>query len=84
MLKWEKIDYSTKIACAFPCINRGIIDDTRKHIDLPARIYANDALMLVTSIEHMKMVLAAMIETNFFVVGKLYEKVWQCPLTMNK
>ena len=40
--------------------------------------------MLATSIEHMKMVLAAMIEAIFVVMGKLNESVWQCPLAMDK
>ena len=53
MLKWEKIDHNENKVCAFPCaINRGIIDGAGKQINLPARIYVEDALMLATSIEH--------------------------------
>ena len=40
--------------------------------------------MLATSIEHMKMVLVAMIEAIFDVMGKPNESVWQCPLAMDK
>ena len=40
--------------------------------------------MLATSIEHMKMVLAAMIEAIFVVMGKPDESVWQCHLAMDK
>jgi hypothetical protein len=41
--------------------------------------------MLATSIEHMKMVLAAMIEAIFTVmVGEPNDSVRQCPLAMNK
>ncbi len=39
MLKWEEIDPSTKLTPAFSCtINRGIMDDARNRMDLPARI----------------------------------------------
>jgi hypothetical protein len=40
--------------------------------------------MLATSIEHMKMVLAAMIEAIFIVMSEPNESVWQCPLAMDK
>ena len=53
-------------------------------INLPACIYVDHALMLATSIEHMKMVLAAMIEAIFVVMGKPDESVWQCHLAMDK
>ncbi len=60
MLKWKKFDHNAKKVCAFLCaINQGIIDKVGKRINLPACIYVDDALMLATSIEHMKMVLAA-------------------------
>ncbi len=63
MLKCDAIDPNATKVRAFPCaINRGIIDGNGKRINLPARIYVDDALMLATSIEQMKMVLAAMIE----------------------
>jgi hypothetical protein len=39
--------------------------------------------MLATSIEHMNMVLAAMIEAIFTVMGKPNDSVWQCPLAMD-
>ena len=63
MLKWETIDQNAKKVQALSCaINCGIIDEDGKRINLPARIYVDNALMLATSIEHMKMVLAAMIK----------------------
>ena len=40
--------------------------------------------MLATSIAHMKMVLAAMIEAIFVVRGEPDKKFWQCPLAMDK
>ena len=76
---------NAKKVCAFPCaINRGIIDEAGKWINLPACIYVDDALMLATSIKHMKMVLAAMIEAIFVVMGKPKESIRQCPLAMDK
>jgi hypothetical protein len=62
MLKWEEIDPSAKLTPAFSCtINCGIMDDAGNRIDLPACIYVDDALMLALNVDHMKMVLAAMI-----------------------
>jgi hypothetical protein len=70
---------------AFSCaINQGIIDEAGKQINLPAHIYVDNALMLATSSEHMRMVLAAMIEAIFVVKGEPNESVWQCPLAMDK
>jgi hypothetical protein len=40
--------------------------------------------MLATSIEQMKMVLGAMIEAIFTVMGKPNDSVRQCPLAMDK
>jgi hypothetical protein len=40
--------------------------------------------MLATSIEHMKMVLAAIIEAIFVVMGEPNDSVRQCPLAMDK
>jgi hypothetical protein len=69
MLKWEEIDPSAQLTPAFSCtINRGIIDDARNWIDLPACIYVNDALMFALDVNHMKMVLAAMIKAIFVVM----------------
>ena len=84
MLNWEKINHSTKKVHAFPCaINQGIIVGAGKQINLPARIYVDDALMLATIIKHMKLILAAMIEAIFVVMGKPNESVQQCPLAMD-
>ncbi len=85
MLKWDVINPNATKVRAFPCaINRGIIDESGKQINLPARIYVDDALMLATSIEQMKLVLAAMIEAIFTVMGKPNDSVCQCPLDMDK
>jgi hypothetical protein len=85
MLKWEEIDSSAELTPAFSCtINRGIMDDAGNRIDLPARIYFDDALMLALDVDHMKMVLAAMIEAIFIVMGEPNVAVRQCPLAMDK
>jgi hypothetical protein len=71
MLKWEEIDPSAKLTPAFSCTtNCRIIDDAGNRIDLPTCIYVDDALMLALDIDHMKMVLAAMIEAIFVIMGK--------------
>ncbi len=85
MLKWEEIDPFTKLTPAFSCtINRGIMDDAGNWMDLSARIYVNDALMLTLNTDHMKMVLAATIKTIFVVMGKPDVAARQCPLAMDK
>ncbi len=83
MLKWEDIDPSAELTPAFSCtINRGIMDNARNRIDLPTRIYVNDALMLALDVDHMKMVLAATIKAILIVMGELdvvvrqYRLVW--------
>jgi hypothetical protein len=85
MLKWEEIDPSTKLTPAFSCtINRGIMNDARNQIDLPASIYVNNVLMLALNVDDMKMVLAATIEAIYMVMGKLDVAVRQRPLAMDK
>ncbi len=85
MVKWEEIDPSAKLTPAFACtINCGIMDDAGKWRDLPARIYVDEALMLVLDADHIKMVLAATIEAIFVLMGKSDVKVSQCPLAMDK
>jgi hypothetical protein len=85
VLKWEEIDPSAELTPAFYCtVNRGIIDDAGNRIDLPARIYAVNALMLALDVDHMNMVLAATIKAIFVVMGKPDIVVRQCPLAMDK
>ncbi len=85
MLKWKEIDPSAKLTPAFSCsINCGIIDDARNRIDLPAHIYVDNALMLALDVDHMKMVLAATIESIFVVMDEPDVVVRQCPLAMDK
>ncbi len=85
MLKWEEIDPSIELTPAFSCtINCGIMDDAGNRMDLPARIYVDDTLMLALNVDHMKMVLAATIEAIFVVMGKTDVAARQCPFAMNK
>jgi hypothetical protein len=85
MLKWEEIDPSAKLTPTFSCtINPGIIDDAKNWIDLPASIYVDNALMLALDIDHMKIVLAAMVKAIFVVMGKPNVPVRQRPLVMDK
>jgi hypothetical protein len=85
MLKWEEIDPSTELTPTFSCtINRGIIDDAGNWIDLSACMYVDNALMLALDIDHVKIVLAAMIKATFVVMGKPNVMVRQCPLVMDK
>ncbi len=59
------------------------MDDAGNRIDLPARIYVNNALILALNVDHMKMVLVATIEAIFIVMGKPDIAVRQCPLAMD-
>jgi hypothetical protein len=85
MLKWEEIDPSAELTPAFSCtINRGIMDDAKNRINLPACMYVDDALMLALNIDNMKMVLAATVEAIFIVMCEPDIAVRQCPLAMDK
>jgi hypothetical protein len=84
-MKWEEIDPSAKLTPAFSCtINCGIMDDAGNRMDLPARIYVDNALMLALNVDQMKLVLAATIKAIFLVMGKPDVEVRQCPLAMDK
>jgi hypothetical protein len=53
------------------------------HSTKKVHAFPDDALMLATIIKHMKLILAAMIEAIFVVMGKPNESVRQCPLAMD-
>ena len=85
MIKWDDPYPLANITPARPCnINKGIMNESGIPIDLPARIYVDDAIMLSSNANHMKMVLAAMIESIFVVMGEPEEELRQCPLAMDK
>ena len=86
MLSWETtedhpIDVTPATSCA---INTGILDEQENLVPCPARIYVDDALLLALSKGHMELVLAALIEVIFMVMGAPDETVRQCPLTLDK
>ena len=85
MLKWDETDPHVTITHAYPCaINQGIINENEICLDLLARIYVDDALMLAIDRAHMEMVLAAVIKVIFVVMGEPKIAVRQCPLAMDK
>jgi hypothetical protein len=85
MISWAKHDPTAKITPAVPCsINKGTLEAHGNRAKLPARIYVNDALMLALSRCHMELVLAALIEAIFVIMGKPATTVHQCPLAMDK
>ena len=85
MVKWDDPYPLANIFPAHPCnINKGIMNESGNPIDLHACIYVDDAIMLSSNANHMKMVLAAMIESIFIVMGEPEEELRQCPLAMDK
>jgi hypothetical protein len=63
MISWATQDPAPDLARAIPClINTGVLNNQGNKVLLPARIYVDDALMLATSKENMKQVLAALIK----------------------
>jgi len=80
MISWAKEDPTAEITPAFPCaINKVTLDDS-----LPARIYANDALLLGISRQQMELRLAVLIEAIFAIMGTPDTIVRQCPLALDK
>jgi hypothetical protein len=80
MFKWDETNPHVLITRAYPCaINWGIINENGTCLDLPARLYINDALELATDRAHMETVLAAAIKAIFDVMGKP-----DTPLAMDK
>ena len=89
MISWAKYDPNAKITPDVPCLmNKGTLDYKGNRSKLPARMYVDDALMLALSNLgskcHMKLVLAALIEAIFVIMGKPDTAVCQCPLAMDK
>jgi hypothetical protein len=65
-------------------MNKVTLEAHGNRAKLPARIYADDALMLALSRCHMKLVLAAPIKAIFAIMGKPDTTLCQCPLVMDK
>jgi hypothetical protein len=85
MIFWVTQDPAPDLVRAILCsINTGVLHDQGNKVPLPARIYVKDALMLATSKENMKQVLAALIEAIFVIMGAPDTSVHQCSLAMDK
>jgi hypothetical protein len=77
------VDDTPKFLASDPTDNTHALT-IKDRIDLPARIHVDNALMLALDVDHMKRVLAAMIEAIFIVMGEPDVAVRQCPLAMDK
>ena len=56
-------------------MNPGVLDASGNQVPHPAHIWVDDALMAAIGIMQMKMVLAAVIESIFTVMGEPAEEV---------
>jgi hypothetical protein len=85
MISWATLDPAPDLARVLACsINTGVLDNQGNRVPLPARIYADDAIMLATSKENMEQVLAALIKAIFVIMGAPNTSVCQCSLAMDK
>jgi hypothetical protein len=85
MISWAPFDPSPNLTKAVPClINTGVINNQGTNVQLPARIYVDDALTLATSKESMEQVLASLIKAIIAVMGGPDTSVRQCSLAMVK
>lgn len=87
MIRWDYLcfDQSGPFVRASPCtINPGLVNSDGTPMKRRARIYVDDALMVAATVEEMKMLLAAIIEAIFTVMGEPDTSLRQCPLAMDK
>jgi hypothetical protein len=85
MIRWEELDPNAILTPAFACsLNPGLPLTPEGTTDQEASIYVDDALMFALLRKHMEMVLAAMIESLFAVMGEADTPLRQCPLAMDK
>ena len=86
MISWEvPPKTSEKPVRAVSCeLNPGVLNSSGKQVPQQAHIWVDDALMAAIGIMQMKMVLAAIIESIFTVMGEPAEEVRQCHLAMDK
>ena len=84
MINWADIDPLVKLAKAVACsINKGVLEDQGVAQPRPARIFANNSLLLAISQLLMKMALAALIKAIIFVMGEPDMAIRQCPLAQD-
>ena len=85
MIKWETIDPDIPLTLATACLlNPGLVLSTQGNLKQLARIYVDDALMLVIRWQQMMMTLAALIEAIFVIMGRANTLIRQCPLAIDK
>ena len=85
MIRWAEIDPTIKITPAVACaILSGLPTKLKSKIRKKACIFVDDALMLALCRAHMELVLAALIEAIFVVMGEPDTGLRQCPLAMDK
>jgi hypothetical protein len=71
MIQWEDLDLSTILVMATSCpLNPGVLNSEGQPCSFPVRIYVDDALMAALDRTYMEMVLAAIIESIFAVMGE--------------
>jgi hypothetical protein len=85
MIGWAEIDPNVKIIPAAACtILGGLPTKVIEEIRLKARIFVDDSLVIALYRAHMEMVLAALIEAIFVVMGVPDTALRQCPLATDK
>jgi hypothetical protein len=85
MIRWAEINPNVKITPAAACtILGGLPTKVIEEIRLKARIFVDNSLVLALYRAHMEMVLAALIEAIFVVMGKPDTALRQLPLAMDK
>jgi len=85
MISWEVPDPSVLITPAIGCpLNPGLTLDLNGNTNQPARMFVDDSLMLALYRRHMEMVLAAIIEAIFVLMGRPNPALRQCPLAQDK
>ena len=85
MIGWAEIDPNVKITLVVACaILGGLPTKIIEEIWLKAIIFVDDSLARALYRAHMEMVLAALIEAIFVVMGVPNTALRQCPLAMDK
>ena len=86
MISWNvPLETSERPVKAARCeLNPGVLDLSGNQVPQQAYIWVDDALMAAVGVMQMKMVLAAIIESIFTVIGEPAEELRQCHLAMDK
>jgi hypothetical protein len=85
MIRWATIDPTIKLTQATACaINTGVLDKNGATKKWPARIFAENSLLLAIGCRLMEMALASLIEAIFVIMGKPDTAIRQCLLALDK